>query len=474
VKTYWQILRALARRIGLFTGLLLCIPLTVRLVGLLEPTPRAAMITLAFGLPMILWFAGGLIGSAATHLLGGSRATLIPGYQRRVLAVAVLLGLGLWALVPLYYLAGGFVVDEIAWLRWVPLWSYGLLGLGFIGGALQPDLGIGEGMLTWSRGSWARQLLLILVWLMPTLIAFNPPLRDWLNTPLDAELPGITLMAVLCLMLGPLSWPAVLRLVQRVRWETPAVRRNWSEQLRAGTPNSSAWGLPAIARRLHGKGRLRIEFLVFQPGLLGLGVAGAMFPVFFLGFLLVFGGLAPTGMGAAQLMESNLPALLFGILMIPVTPILAGAIDIPRLGRSLLLPGQFRRASLPTQLFKRLLAVWIGGVLAAMVPAAAIALWFGTPASALGWTALLLLWGICLAVAVEFFRASGAAKKTAGDPVRIAFGMGLFLIFGLAKPFFFDVYSALVCLGVMALAFVAPVLLYHLGLKRWTTMEYGA
>jgi hypothetical protein len=472
VKAHWHILRAIARRVGVFAGLLLSMPLAVRLYGWHEPNPVASMIALAIGFPLVLWFVGGLLGGAVANLMGGTRALLVPAYRRRVLTVSVLLGLCLWALVPLYYLSGGFAIDGIPWMRWVPLWSYGLLGLGFIGGTLSPDLGTGERALTWSRESWARSLLVLVVWLTPTFIAFNPLLRDWLNFPLDATLPGITPMAILCLLLGPLSWPAVVLLTARARSDTPTVNRNWAEQVRAGT--NAAWGLPALARRTHGAGQLRIEFLVFQPALLSIVIAPLIFETFFLIFQVLVGGLVTNGMDFFAVLKTNANSLPIIALMIPLTPIYAGAIDLPRLGRSLLLPGQFKRRNLPAQLFKRLLSVWIGGALVSAISLAAMALWMGTLASTVAWFSLMVVWCICVAATIDYFRAPRAEKKVALDPVRIALSMGLMLMGTLAKPFFFDVYPAWICLAVFAVAFVIPVVLYRLGHKRWDTMEYGA
>ncbi len=472
MSSYWHILRAVVRRVGVFTLLLLAIPLTVRLYGLHAPNPIASMVTLAIGFPTILWFVGGLLGSAASSLLPGTPSTLVPAYHRKVLTVIVLLGLGLWSLVPLYYVAGGFAVNQIAWLRWVPLWSYGLMGLGFVGGLLAPNLGNASAALSWSRQGWARRVLLTLLWLLPFIVASSQPLRHWLTAPLDHDLPGITLLAMVCLLVGPLSWFAIARLVAPLQSPATAVKRSWAEHMRSGA--NSAWGLPAIAARLHGKGRPRIEFLVFQPTLLTMGIAPLIFIAWFLAFQVLMAGSAPTGFASTAFLKANVDTLLVCMFIIPVAPLYSGAIDLPRLGRGLLLPGQFRRSSLPGQLLKRLLAVWIGGALLALVPVAAFALWLGTSAATIGWIAVLLVWGIVLAVAVEFFRAPRAARKAANDPVRIALGMGLLLVFVLAKPFFFDVYAAWACLPVIALAFVIPGVLYRQGLKRWHTMEYGA
>ena len=280
MKAHWQIVYALARRIGVFAGLLLGIPLAVRLVGLYELNPMASRIAMTIGYPLILWFVGGLLGGAVANLLGGTRATLIPAYRRRVLTVSVLLGLGLWLLVPLYYVAEGVLTIQIPWLRWVPLWSYGLLGLGFIGGTLSPDLGSGERAFTWSRESWVRHVLVLAIWLAPTLIALSPSLRDWLNVPIDGALPGFTVMAVLCLLLGPLSWPAAVRLLERLRSDNSPVKRNAVEQMRSG--GNTAWGLPALVGFTHGRGRLRIEFLVFQPALLSMLTTPLVFAAVFL------------------------------------------------------------------------------------------------------------------------------------------------------------------------------------------------
>ena len=472
MKAHWQILHAIALRIGLFAGLLLSIPLAVRLYGLHEANPVASMIALAIGLPAILYFVGGLLGGAVANLLGGTRASLIPAYRRRVLTVSVLLGLCMWALVPLYYLSGGFAVYGIPWLRWVPLWSYGLLGLGFVGGLVAPDLGTGAGILTWSRASVVRSCLVALVWLAPTLIGFTPSLRNSLNAPLDVALPGVTPMAMLCLLLGPLSWPAMVRLAARLTADVPVVKRNLAEQMRSGS--SAAWGLSALVGRTHKRARLRIEFLVFQPALLSMVNVSLIFAAVFVGLQVLWAGLVPKGMEFSPVLKTSWQSALTGMFAVVFMPVFTGAIDLPRLGRSLLLPGQIKRQNLPGQLFKRLLSVWIGGALAVLIPVAAISLWMGAPASTLAWFSILVAWGIYVAAAFEFFRAPRSGKKAAIDPVGIALGMCLLMLTTLAKTFFFDIYPIWVCLTVIACAFVIPAALYGLGLKRWATMEYGA
>jgi hypothetical protein len=232
--------------------------------------------------------------------------------------------------------------------------------------------------------------------------------------------------------------------------------------------------LSTLVGRTHKRERLRIEFLMFQPVLLSMVTVPLILVVVFVGLQVLWAGLVPKGMEFSSVLKTSGQSALIGMFAVVFMPVFTGAIDLPRLGRSLLLPGQIKRQNLPGKLFKRLLSVWIGGALSALIPAAAISLWMGAPASTLAWLSILVIWGICVAAAFEFFRAPRSGRKAALDPVGIALGMCLLMLTTLAKPFFFDVFTVGVCLAVIACAFGIPVVLYHLGLKRWATMEYGA
>jgi hypothetical protein len=467
---YWQILRAITPRIALMTVLLIAIPVGIRLYGLFEPNPIAIAFALAF-LTAMTWFVGGLVGSAVANLMGAVRLRLIPAYRRRLLSVVVVLGLCLWSLVPLLLASSDFDPVPIPWLRWAPLWSYGLMGLGFVGGFCAPEMSKWSGPLSWSRLTWTRTLPFAITWMLPVVVVSSESLRRWLSIPLDAGLPGFTPLAVLCLLVGPLSWPAIVSLLTAPRQDSPVTKRDWESQLRSG--NGNAWSLSAVASRLHGEGRLRIEFLVFRPPLLSLWTSPWFYLIAIAGVLLWFALTRGLG-GTGDVLKMNLEPFLFAALTTALAPVYAGAIDVQRLGRSLLLPGQGNRATLPSQLFARLLWVWIGGVAVAMAPVAGIALWSGITPIKLGLFAFLISWGICCSAAVTFYRTPSASRKTVANPVDLGLGLLLMSSFMLAKTFFFDVYSVETCLSVIALAFVIPVALYRQGLKRWHTMEYGA
>ena len=369
MNAYWQILRALTRRNWLFAGLLLCIPLTVRMVGLYDPNPIASMVTLAIVFPAILWFTGGLLGNTAGALLHHMTAPLVPAYHRKVLTVVILQGLGLWSLVMLYYAGGGYAVDKIAWLRWAPLLSYGLLGLGFIGGLLAPGLGNASPALSWSPRGLARRTLLALLWVLPFAVISSQTLRDWLTLPLSQEQPGVTPLSVACLLVGPLSWFSIVQLLAPLQPPATAVKRTMAEHVRSGA--GGTWGLPVAASWLHRRSRPRIEFLVFQPMLLNMVIAPLIIVAVFVALQALIA--AQVGFTITHFLKVNLNTLLIAVFIIPIGPIHSGPIDLPRLGQGLLLPGQFRRPSLPVQLFRIMLTVWIGGAMVALAPLAGLA-----------------------------------------------------------------------------------------------------
>ena len=471
MKADWLILKTLLRRIGLLTIMLVGGVLIVRLYGMVfQSNPVAVMMTLVFT-PMLGWFLGGQLGHVLGDMLRAPYCEFVPAYRRRVVRVSVVLGLALWALLAWNYAAGGFGTEPPAWLRWVPLWSYGTLGLGFIGGFLVFKTLNRIAITPWSRESWLRALTFLATCALPYLVAFNATFRNWVNTPLSDTLPGITGLALLCLWVGPLSWPVLIRLLPRVQPQTSEIQRDFQAHLRAGV--GSAWGLPYFVQRLHRKGQTRIEFLVLQPTLLSLASGPLIAYGFLVGFMALWLLFNPK-LHLNTVLEMSAAGFLGGMAALPITPLWAGTINAQRIGRSLLLPSQSTRSKLPRQIFARTLRVWIGGIFVGLAPALGFTLLLGISSTLVALVATALLWVICTAGAFAFFRLPTRTKAPPNDPVGLGVGMVLMLCLIPAKTFLFDTYTTATSLAVIALAFVVPWMLYQLGIHRWKTMEYGA
>jgi hypothetical protein len=139
----------------------------------------------------------------------------------------------------------------------------------------------------------------------------------------------------------------------------------------------------------------------------------------------------------------------------------------------LLLPGKLSRATLPRWLFGRLLSLWLFGAGVDALPAMGWALWLGITPLKLGLALLVVVLTVCLAASFVFWRIPGRPRGKPLDP------LSMVLYFVLYMPIIplslmhsvFPVELLLVCL---ALACLAPVLLYRSGLRRWQRMEYGA
>jgi MFS family permease len=280
------------------------------------------------------------------------------------------------------------------------------------------------------------------------------------------------LLALACLLMGPLSWPSLAWLLPEDRPQAVSTLDAMVEQARRGNflGNLSLSGMLA---RTHSGHRSRLEFLVFSPGLLSLWT-GVLWPI-------VLGMVALLWHSTQGWLGDTLNVMKWGgvpfgmlVFILSVSPLLMPIVQTRSLGRSLLLPGQWRRSSLPEKLFGRMLTLSLLGAGVILLPTFALVPLLGTPWLKLLLLAVLLLWSISVCTSLVFWRIPRRSASAGGDPVVLGVFMLLALLTSVADYFLFVDISTATSLAIMALAFALPVLLYRSGLKRWRAMEYGA
>ncbi len=469
MKVYAAILRTLLGRsvlLSLLCALLVSMPLLAQLWGTDEPGIKGSAVVAAGSL-LLCWWTAMLLGSTMAGLSHRQARQTIPGYSRRLLAVGTMLGLLIWAPVPLFHPWGELSAGALPWMRWTPLLAYGLMGSGFLMGVSQRALGMKMG-----REKLLRLALFAASWLLPVTVLVSAGFRDWLATPLQDELPGVNLLTLACLLAGPLTWPSFAWLLPNDRAQAVSSFGVMEEQSRRGNLLGN-WTLSGMLERSHDKNRLRLEFLVFSPGLLAL-CTGVLGPVILcLLVLLLPNANAWLGDPTSVMKLAGVP---FGMLtfIASVTPLLAPVVQTRSLGRALLLPGQWRRSTLPEKLFGRMLTLSLLGAGVILAPTCVIVPLLGTPWLKLLLLAVLLLWSISVCASLVFWRIPRRSQTPGVDPVILIAFMLLALATSVADFFLFVDFSTATSLAIMALAFALPVLLYRSGLKRWRAMEYGA
>jgi hypothetical protein len=161
------------------------------------------------------------------------------------------------------------------------------------------------------------------------------------------------------------------------------------------------------------------------------------------------------------------------IFILAFMPLTVPAVQTQRVGQSLLQPGKLSRATLPRWLFGRLLSLWLFGVGVVALPAIGWSLWLGITAQKLGLSLALLVWSVCLAASFVFWRIPGRTRSRALDPAGMLL-YGLLLVLFILFDVVLNAFPVENLLAGLALAWLAPALLYRLGLRRWQRMEYGA
>ncbi len=473
MKVFAAILKAFVRGswlLSLFALVLVSLPIVALLTGWLFPESPAANIGLAMA-PLGSFFVGMLMGLVFARLTDFGGVLSLPGYGPRLLRVTSLLGVLAWLPIPLSLALGHIDLTFFAWLRWAPLWALGAMGMGFLMVAGSSVVAASKGYGHWSQFVWGFVPLAAIV------LFTNTTAGALLNMPIFASLPGLTPMAVICLLLGPLSWPALLaRKVKRTQnARAQGVPRPLDAMLRRrrGGNAFDTWYLSKLLTLWHSRERPRPEFLVFPPYLWSSWLTGAVFiPVLavFPSFVEILMGMpwrAPdyshNGMGLAGV----IPAM-------ALMPIMLFSTDGARVGRILLLPGLKSRKTLPRWLLSSLLSRWMRGAVAALLPAAGLALWFGMEPVKLGLYAMLVLLLASYIAALTFWRIPRMKRSTQVDSIGLVFWVPSYAAIPLAEALLFDRFSAPVCVAAMCLLFAVPLTLYALALKRWQTMEYGA
>jgi hypothetical protein len=468
MKAHGAVLHALLRRNPLLTLLglaMAAVPIAFQGVGWFEPNVNGA--TYALGMaPFTSIFTALLLGLGAAGLMTEHALCAVPAYRQRILWLSVAVGMLVWLSVVLCLAFGRLNPVVAPWLRWVPLWVYGGLGAGFIGSYL---------MFRGARSRhpvWAVLGFQLAMWSI-IISSTHDAARAWLNMPLLKSLPGFSPMAVLCLFVGPLSWPFLLsRGTARSQAALTRPVTNWRIDAQRRGTRFGGWCLTGVIDRWHGRGHVYAEFQLFSPYLLtmwgGAWVTAVLPFLILLGLLLWSVPINASGILSAGGLQAGL--MIFILAFMPLT---VPAVQTQRVGQSLLQPGKLSRATLPRWLFGRLLSLWLFGVGVVALPAIGWSLWLGITAQKLGLSLALLVWSVCLAASFVFWRIPGRTRSRALDPAGMLL-YGLLLVLFILFDVVLNAFPVENLLAGLALAWLAPALLYRLGLRRWQRMEYGA
>ena len=474
MKAFVVIVKAFVRRSWLLTVLCLLLALApIVSLPLAGYFPNVPMVTIGVtAAAFASYFVGALFGNVLAPLMDCSAPSVVPGYGSRLLGVTSLLGVLAWVPTPLILGLGSVDLGIVPWLRWTPLWAYGALGGGFLLGVNVSGMGMYKG-----REFWRRYLLSLSPMLVVAAFS-NSAFRELANAPLLATLPGITPLAVLCLLIGPLSWPALLARKVALRQPERSVgtprRRDLQSYYQRGGSAFDTWYLSRLVARWHSTAGVRPEFLVLSTFLLSSWTMAGfvlIFPILMQIYILLMGQSVSATDFAVATMTPQLSLLLP---FTTLTPLMANVLDGPRLGRVLLMPGLPPRALVPSWMFRRLLAVWMFGTAFTLLPALGWAIWYSASAASLSLYALLSVWLVSLAATLTFWRTPSRKQWKGIDTVGTSTWFVLLMATAMLEPLFFSKFSPVVCAVVIGLLFLIPVGLYQSGLKRWKTMEYGA
>ncbi len=473
MRVFVAILKTLARSsvmLPLFALALVALPLVTLLTGWLLADWQAATFVLTKA-PSVSGFLGMLLGWSFVRLTDFGGMLTLPDYGRRLLRLISLLGFLAWLSIPLSLALGAIDLADVVWLRWAPLWSYGAMGASFLTFARMHGADQSKGPAHWRRYLWALLPLGFIVMLANTTAA------ALLNMPILQELPGFTPLAVICLLLGPLSWPSLLagelKTIQVARAEGAPRANEALLKKRHGGSAFDTWYLSKLLTLWHSRERPRPEFLVLPPYLWSSWYAVAITALVAAALPSLVHLLSGMPLQAPDYSGNRLGplALLAPMLLLPLAMFVA---EGPRVGRVLLLPGLTNRKTLPNWLFSRLLSQWMLGAAMSLVPIAAFLLWFGMAPVKLALLAMLLFLLGSIAAALAFWRIPGMNRSRQVDGLAWVVWVLSFPVVPIAETQLFDLFSPLECMAAMGLAGVLPLTLYALALKRWKTMEYGA
>ncbi|TXT37527.1 MAG: hypothetical protein FD135_3520 [Comamonadaceae bacterium] len=419
----------------------------------------------ASGLAVLMLFlsscVGGLLGSFSASLMSGQAWQTFPVYASRIVTVCALTGMAVS--MPLLWSISE--AEMMNWTHWTVWWCYGALGLGFVSGGAA--LYLRSVVFRWL---WVVLVIMVLFWVMPNRWSRHTGFYHWGAAPLFEEIPFLSPLGLICLLVGPLSWPLLARMIAHDR--QPPFVDGGSNWLTTIWNERGEWSLPFIAHRIHGRDHPQLEFLALPSSLLSLWTSAWM-PVVLPIIVWLWYQLTGEPGTAVQSLKDVLREY-FNVFLISSLSVLgfAPANFSPRpAGQILLLPGQPCRFSFPKWWFQRYVWIAIVGASATLLPMAGWALWLGYSPIKLLLFALFLLWAMCSCISLHFWRVP--IRVQGFDLVQLGVVVVMALFLGLVDPYFLGVFSPVTCLIVMSLAFVLPWTLYQQGVKRWQRMDYG-
>ncbi|MCX7176911.1 MAG: hypothetical protein NT159_23930 [Proteobacteria bacterium] len=449
-RVYLTIFRQLPVASWLFSGLLVLF-----MFALVATQVFAAMrlTTVVFGWSWnVLLFVGLGLGKATSDLWGSDSRRLVPDYHRRLMRVVTVTALAIWSTIPLTYWLGSVDRDGMSWVGGVWLWSYGLLGLSFI-----------WGFFVTRKMHWLARVLMMSFALLPwwALVGYAP-FREWLFSPLAPAWPGYTPINLLSLLLGPHNWP--LFFARRM----PAVQEaahcsslaRIEQRVRTGTA-LDGFVMRELLQFFHAKSRLRPEFRVCPPALLG-WLWGPLAMALFVGVFAKIGILY-----LAIVAPTLAPSM---ALLTAITP-LSASIGRKSLGRYTLLPGAAHRRELPAWLTRRYFAVCAAVIAFLWLPSLLVAIWAEIPAAVIGRFVAALLLSLAGATALQIFVLPGKTTVLSTPTVFLTVFVGTIAAVN-AALIVNDAGARLVFAGV-AVSIATSTVLYLWGLRRWKTIDLG-
>lgn len=439
-------------------GSLVFSALTVLFLTALVATQVFASTRLAsviFGLSwFVLLFVGLGLGYATSALWGADSRRLVPDYHRRLMRVVTVTALAIWAVVPLTYWLGNVNRDGIPWAGGVWLWSYGLMGLGFL-----------FGYFTTRKVHWLMRVLMMSFGFLPLALMSYAPFREWLFSPLAPAWPGYTPINLLSLLLGPHNWPFFFARempdvnVQAQAMLSPTLPHT-EQRVRTGTA-LDRFVMRELLNFFHAKGRLRPEFLVFPPAMLG-WLWGPLAAALFEGVFAKIGILDPAALG-----RTLVPLMVMFVAIIP----LSASVERKSLGRYTLLPGAVHRRELPTWLTRRYFTVCAAAIALLWLPSLLAAIWDGIPVTSIGRFIAASLLSLAAATALQIFVLPG--KTAALSPPKVALSVFVGIVAAVNAGLIVNDAGAWLVFASVAVSIATSTVLYLWGLRRWKIIDLG-
>jgi hypothetical protein len=390
----------------------------------------------------------------------------LPKYEEKLMRATITLALGTVAFltVSIVVIAHGMDLFNAS-MRWVPLFTYGAMGVGFLLTVFAP---IGyQGKRIQSRTSTVIFVLTVAVLALVVVSANNDRARSLL---MFALVPGmqIRLVDVLCLLTGPLLWPVYVRFLHD--------RRLTSDAATGESPKLEGDSERFLGRLAAMKGKtLKSELLAFHPTLLKYGPMGfVMSSLMVIGASILF-ALSDSNVAGQGVFPKELEFLWwYPLTVMALLPAGINAVTSATAGRLLLLPGQQSRLTLPRWIAMRFLGIWVAGACMTLLPLLAVSLWMGISGKTMVVAGLLTCLGICSFGMLMFVMHPSKDKQF----VKGGFFLRLLLFFYSVAFLKFNpaeisaAYATSTCVIALLSAFSLPYVLYRMGLMRWKRMRY--